>query len=1277
MIRRSLRHGLAVLAVVLALLVLLLLALRLLLPNWAGLTTQVEQRVGALIDREVQLDSLQLRWSGWVPELVARDVRIVGADSAPLLARELGVSLDPLRSLRARAPVLRKARLAGVDLEVARNADGTWNVQGWQFGGDRSMAIDWRRHFGGMERLEIRDGSLQWEDALTGVETTLFVDRVGLRADAAGLRLAGTGSLLPEAGGPIYVGIVIPPAGPDRISFYLETDDLQLQYWTRATGWLEEGPSGMSSVRLWADLEDGRVRRLQGEHRTRLIQTAQLHPRVEELGHRFRWRRRGAVSESHWSAISPGAGDVRLEYRIAEANRSADRITVAATGLDLRRLARPVAALRMPGMQDLQRLAALDPAGQLDSLYLDLERGDNGWRVNVADALLRALAVDPVDALPAVSGLDVSLQWRGDRGDLVLDSNGFDLAMPSLFADPLWADGLHARVGVERKPEGWAADIDDFRLANTDLAVTGRGRIEFGAEPHVDLALGILRADGREVARYLPVHKLPANTYRWLVESIQGARVTEGGMVLRGNPADFPFEDGRGLFHLRAAIEDGLLDYRPGWPEARELSGTLVFHNAAFRAEQAAGRILDTGISETEVTIGNMLREPELEIRGLARGSPDDLATYLERAGIAGGFGPVAAGVQAEGESELDLSLKIPLHGEAADGVRVSGRLGLRGAGLELPESGIRLGVIDGEVGFDPVTGVRGQGITAQVHGERVALDLERDAAGERTRIRARGPQPLAPWVGEPHALLDSVRGMATWEADIAIDAAGDSWLELSSDLEGIELDWPAPLAKTTGTRRPIRIAWPLEQSGEATGRIDFDDVFSARARVAPGQGFEPGTVRALALALGRPHPEVPLLPERGIDLHARLESADVQAWQRLAESLVPADPPVDTADGLQLRQAEIEVREGLRWRGQLLPGLRARLRPTDFGRHLDLDSEWLQGQAWSVAPESPDDPAQPGRWYVNLERLHLDRWAERPGSPGDRPDDEPVSGLADPRGWPAVELRVDDLRIARLKLADLEIDLQPVAEGLEISRLRAASPREGVALDGTGHWRVMPGGVTESQIDAELVGSDWGQGLGSMGISAALEQGEGTGRLQLVWPGPLYAPHLATLQGKVEIDVQDGQLNEVDPGAGRLLGLVSLDVVPRRLRLDFRDVYTQGLVFDRMAGEAVLDGGDLLLPELRIQSPSALVRISGRTGLVARDFDQSIVVVPRLRSTLPIAGALLGGPVTGVVVLVVERALGIGDQVEEAARVEYFVTGPWSDPEVTARVRAEQGTAD
>jgi uncharacterized protein (TIGR02099 family) len=869
-------------------------------------------------------------------------------------------------------------------------------------------------------------------------------------------------------------------------------------------------------------------------------------------------------------------------------------------------------------------------------------------------------------------GLDASLRWSGDRGEVALDSGGLELAMPTLFADPLWADRLRARVAVERVSSRWGFDIREFRLANEDAAVQGRGLIELGPEPHLDLTLQILRADGSQVARYLPVRRLPANTYRWLAESIQGGTVTGGSMVFRGNPADFPFDDDQGLFHLQASIEDGSLEYRPGWPEAQELSGTLVFHNAGFRAEQAAGRILDSTVSDVEVTVANMLRQPELEIRGRVSGSLSDLRVYLERAKIGERFGSHLAGVQPGGASELDLALAIPLHRGAAKRVRVSGRLGVRDGGLVLPESGIRLSGIEGEVLFDPETGVRGQGISAQVHDEPVVLDLQRDAAGARTLIQARGRQPLAPWIGERPDLLDTVQGKAHWEATIVVDALGDSRLELYSDLEGVQLDWPAPLSKTMGTRRPLRIVWPLNQPGESQGRINFDDVLAGTVRLERGQAHEPAIVRAMALALGHHRPVIPPLPERGIDLHARLEWPDAEAWQRLLKALRPAEVQVGPAEDLQLRNAEIDIVEGLRWGGHSVPGLRVRLEPTEHGRSLDFDSDWLQGRAWLVRPQSVEESAR-SRWHVHLDRLHVDDWAD-----SDKPT-EPGLGVAsgDPRVWPGIDLRVADLRLGQLRMAGLDLDLQPVEDGLQITHIGGSSPEEGLALAGSGHWLVTPEGAVESHVLAEVSGSNWGQALRSMGISEALEQGEGIGRLDISWPGALYAPDLARLEGRVEIDVTEGSLRDVEPGAGRLLGLVTLDFVPRRLRLDFRDVYTQGLVFDRIVGEALLDGGNLLLPELQIQSPSAVVRISGRTGLTTRDFDQSVVVVPRLRSTLPIVGVLLGGPVTGAVVLLVERVLGFGDQVEEAASVEYFVTGPWSDPEVKARVRTEQGSME
>lgn len=1269
MMRRSLRYGLRLFGALLLILALGLLALRLLLPQWEGLAAEVERRVGILIDREVQVGSLSLGWSGWAPELVAREVSIRGPDGPPLVARELGVSLAPLHSLRVGGPVLRKARLSGVALHVERDGEGHWNVHGWRFGGGGSVAMDWTRNFAGLERLEIVDASLQWDDAWTGIETGLLVDALGLRADASGLRLVGRGSLFPEAGGPVYVGVEVPPAGPDQIEFFLAGEDLQLPYWSRLGGWLQSGPQGTSSVRIWATLEEGRVRHLQGEHQSRLILTDRDHHERITVGHRFRWHRQGALSISHWAATTPGAGDFRLEYRMSDTEPGVDQLTVAAAGVDLRAFARPVARLRPDGLQDPDRLAELDPSGRLERLFLRLERANDGWRVDVADAEVRSLAIAPVDGLPAFSGVDADLDWTRDRGTVFLSSSALELEMPELFSDALWADRLQALVTLEHGDRGWRIGIRDFQLESAHAAVEGGGHVDLGPlGPDLDIALHILHADGSQVERYLPVHRLPSNTYRWLVGSIRAGTVTGGGMVFRGRPAEFPFHDDQGLFHLWATIEDGLLDYRPGWPEARGLAGTLVFRNAGFRAERASGQILGSSVSDADVIIADMLQKPALEIRGMVQGPVGDLPVYLQQAGIAGGFGPHLEGVEPVGNSELDLALAIPLYGPGPGATRVSGLLRLAGAALELREPQIRLTGIAGEIRFDPESGIRGQDITAQVNDERVELDLRRDADGVRTRILARGRQPLAPWLGDAPGLLRRAQGVAFWSAEILLDAHGGSSLELYSDLVGVQIDWPAPLAKTMGTRRPLHITWPLRQEGEARARVDFDGVLAVEARLAPELAHETGTLRAVALALGRPRPDLPPLPEQGIGLHVRLESPDVEAWTRVLQTLGPDGVSVRVPERLRLQHADIEAVDGLRWGPRSFPAVRVGLRQTGDGRRLEIDSDWLQGRAWSL-------PAGPSadRWHVHLSRLHLDEWRGRSGTAGTAAD----TVVADPRSWPAVDLRIADLRIDQLRLADFEVELEPTSDGLELRRLRARSPEEGLSLDGRGHWVILPEGDMESRVVAEVQGSDWGQGLDSMGVSGAMEQGTGTARLLLSWPAPLYGPDLVGVQGTVAIDIADGRLREVEPGAGRLLGLVSLDLVPRRLRLDFRDVYTQGLIFDRMSGAAVLSGGDLLLQELRIRSPVALVRVSGRTGLVARDFDQAIVVVPRLRSTLPIVGALLGGPVTGVVVLMVERALGIGDQVEEAARVEYLVTGPWSDPVVKARVRTEEGASD
>jgi len=152
-------------------------------------------------------------------------------------------------------------------------------------------------------------------------------------------------------------------------------------------------------------------------------------------------------------------------------------------------------------------------------------------------------------------------------------------------------------------------------------------------------------------------------------------------------------------------------------------------------------------------------------------------------------------------------------------------------------------------------------------------------------------------------------------------------------------------------------------------------------------------------------------------------------------------------------------------------------------------------------------------------------------------------------------------------------------------------------------------------------------------------------------------------MEGGLQLDVRDGRLLEVEPGAGRVLGLLSLAELPRRLTLDFRDFFSRGFAFNRMHGQVAFGGGVARSDSLAIDGPAAGIRIHGHADLRARTFNQTIEVQPRAGNVLTVVGAIAGGPVGAAIGAaanaVLQKSLG------EATARTYHVTGPWSDPEV------------
>ncbi|MBP7658220.1 MAG: hypothetical protein KA742_16935, partial [Pseudoxanthomonas sp.] len=137
----------------------------------------------------------------------------------------------------------------------------------------------------------------------------------------------------------------------------------------------------------------------------------------------------------------------------------------------------------------------------------------------------------------------------------------------------------------------------------------------------------------------------------------------------------------------------------------------------------------------------------------------------------------------------------------------------------------------------------------------------------------------------------------------------------------------------------------------------------------------------------------------------------------------------------------------------------------------------------------------------------------------------------------------------------------------------------------------------------------------------------------------------------------------EVEPGAGRVLGLLSVAEVRRRLMLDFSDFFSKGFAFNRIDGDLRITGGLARSENLVIDGPAAEILIRGDTDLRSEQFDQMVDVKPKSANVLTAVGAVAGGPIGAAVGAVANAVLK--KPLAEMGAKTYRVTGPWKSPKV------------
>ncbi|WP_026186089.1 YhdP family protein [Thioalkalivibrio thiocyanodenitrificans] len=1258
----------------LILLAVLVTTLRLALPMAADYREQVAFELGDRLGYRVEIGALNAGWHLLGPRIHLDQVAIFGDESGPPLLQldrlDLGVRL--WHSLWQRQWRFHSVRVLGADVHVVRDADGLFRVSG-----AGTVAAD--------NETPVRDGGARVLEMLAGTTFRLqssrlrYTDRVmdldyrfddlnlGVAVGADTLRLAGQVFLPPELGRDLTVGVDV-TGDPEVLESW------RGQVHVRGQGIVIDAlpddalarrinvQSGVVDMEMWSRIAAGRPDRVRAR-----VQAADLRlappgqeenepapepVRLDRLAVDALWEQRGSgrwqLRLHRLQLQHAGRPSVRMGLSLFhEEVEGTRRFWGEAEGVRVDHLLPLVLSQDILDVGQRSLLAGLRPAGELPRVRFHGQLPEIGEPQFAATGAFRELAVEPHERLPGFHGLSGDFSVYHDGGEVSLNSRHMRVDVPRLFADSLWASAVRGTVDWTRHGDGYRVTSEDLHVHNEDVRAGGRLVLDLGPEPRMDLEVEFADGDGSRAARYLPVGIMPEPTYRWLSRSIVDGRVLDGRLVFSGPFRKFPLEGDDDIFEVRARVSDGVLDYQPGWSALREVAGELIFDDRGMRAENASGRLLDARISDADVRIADY-RAAELEVRGQARGPLSDMLRYVRESPLVSGLDGLLDDTRAEGDSRLDLALTMPLHrgGGGPAATRVSGAVELDGNRLRLETQPVDFTRVTGRVAFTEAT-VTAEQVQARFNDESLSLDASMPDGGPLT-VRAEGMQPVAALAAHlPNYLRPHLRGRSHWSGEFTapIDGTGSPRLRLESMLEGVTSELPEPLAKTSGVRVPLHLEVPLGPTRDPV-HLRYGTILSGVL-----QPDNDGLSGELRFNAGDAR-----MPEEGLRIAGRMERVNLDAWHAVAEAH-PADaaepPPGSRVSAIDLHAGE--VISGARVvRDVHLSALRGRER-----WQVRVDSAALRGEL-----QIPRELRGVAPLTFNMERVDLDRMAAPAGGV--------ASGLPrlDPRTMPGLRGGIQELVHDGRRFTDLRIEATPVRDGIQVHHLQAGSAGGHASLRITGDWRIAAPDRHQTRLRYDLRTSHLGLMLTDLGFQHGFDQGEGKMEGQVRWPD---APTHFTwdgLQGDGRVDIIDGRLVEMDPGAGRLLGLFSLNMLPRRLALDFRDVFQRGFLFDKLEGTIHLVGSDAYTSDLRIQGVAANVEIEGRTGIVARDHDQRIVVTPRVGGALPVAGALLGGPMAGAAVFILDRVLGMGRGIDAAARVEYRVTGTWQDPVVETLAR-------
>ena len=1023
----------------------------------------------------------------------------------------------------------------------------------------------------------------------------------------------------------------------------------------------------------------------------------------------------------HW----PG-GNVRVALFGAEGRNparseiSGDQLDLASMALIARRLPIDDAAR--------SALAAYAPKGLLERVQAswqgDLAKAERFTaKGRVVELGISAQALPA--ASPGVTGATLDFDMNQVGGKATVAMQGGAIELPGIFDEPVIAlDQLAGDIQWKIDGEHIQLSMPGLRFGNSDM----QGELQLkwqtanapagGVTQHarfpgvLDLQGSLSRADITKVHRYLPI-AIDKEVRDYFRDALTAGVANNVKFTVKGDLRTFPYDDAKqGALRISADIKNASYAFAPAsllpkdslpWPALSQLSGDLVLEHDTLRIKSARSQWGGPNIQlgKLDAQVNNLYGGATVSVTAEGKGPLNDMLGLVNGSPLGAMTGKALARATATAAADLRLRLAFPI--AAVDRATVQGSLLLPGNDVQLSPETPRLTRLRGTIGFTE-NGFSVSGGQARALGGDVRIDggmstLPATAARPTPVLRIQGTATAeglrqAKELGFASRLAQYAGGASAYSAVLGL-RSGVPELLITSSLTGLSLNLPAPFAKAPDVALPLRLETSLVRAsllpgaklqdqlqldiGRLANMVYVRDVSGTDARVLRG-----------SIGVGLAADESAPLPDAGVVANINIPLADVDAWVAILKEVSGPDAPVTSASGAPgtagasgtagaasvAGMAYLPTQMAVRSRELTLGGRKLNNVVVGGSREgtlwrANLDAAELNGYLEYRQPSG----TSAGRVVARLARLVIGQSTA-----------QDVESLLDdqPTSIPALDIVVEDLELRGKKLGRVEVDAVNLASTSSaniadaprewrLNRFNITTPE--AVLTAGGNWTALANqpvpvkgrSIKERRrtvLNFKLDIADSGDVLARLGMPGLVRRGKGKIEGQVAWLGSPLTLDYPSLGGSFNINVENGQFLKADPGIAKLLGVLSLQSLPRRLTLDFRDVFSEGFSFDFVRGDVTIEQGIARTNNLQMKGVNAAALMEGQADIAKETQLLKVVVIPEINAGSASLITAVINPLVGLTTFLAQVILR--RPLIDAATQEFQIDGTWVDPRVT-----------